>query len=121
MRPIKASPDDRDRLIRQTLERFALPTGLPDINTPKTGGKILDAVHEHLCPDFDRTDRTREGVRPVADLYGSYGELAAVETEGVDYERRRVLVAGRRGVPSPSTAAASRAGPARRPARSAPG
>ncbi|MER6106713.1 poly-gamma-glutamate hydrolase family protein [Streptomyces hirsutus] len=30
----------------------------------------------------------------MADLYGSYGELAAVETEGVDYERRRVLVAG---------------------------
>ncbi|MFF0103759.1 hypothetical protein [Streptomyces hirsutus] len=49
---IKASPDDRDRLIRQTLERFAIPTGLPDINTPKTGGKILAAVHEHLCPDF---------------------------------------------------------------------
>ncbi|MFF3931453.1 hypothetical protein [Streptomyces hirsutus] len=49
---LKASPDGRDRLIRQTLERFALPTGLPDLNTPKTGGKILDAVHEHLCPDF---------------------------------------------------------------------
>ncbi|MFI8302892.1 hypothetical protein ACIF80_05480 [Streptomyces sp. NPDC085927] len=51
-RSIKAFPDDRDKLIRQTLERFAVPADLPDINTPETGGKILDAVHEYLCPDF---------------------------------------------------------------------
>ncbi|GAB3167174.1 hypothetical protein [Streptomyces incanus] len=49
---INASPDDRDKLVRQTLERFTITTRLPEISTPETDGKILDAVHTYLCPDF---------------------------------------------------------------------
>ncbi|WP_432158971.1 hypothetical protein [Streptomyces sp. bgisy153] len=49
---IKRAPDDRDKLIQQTLDRFTISTRLPDISTPETGGKVLDAVHKHLCPDF---------------------------------------------------------------------
>ncbi|WLQ33592.1 hypothetical protein P8A18_09050 [Streptomyces castrisilvae] len=43
---------DRAKLIELTLERFTIATRLPDINNADTGGKILDAVHKHLCPDF---------------------------------------------------------------------
>ncbi|MGW0933756.1 hypothetical protein [Streptomyces sp. NPDC002666] len=43
---------DRSRLITLTLERFTIDTRLPDINNEATGGKILDVVHKHLCPDF---------------------------------------------------------------------
>jgi len=49
---IKASPDDRDKLVQSTLGRFTIDTRLPDINTPDTGAKILDVVHKYLCPDF---------------------------------------------------------------------
>lgn len=49
---IKSHPDDRDKLIQLALDRFTITTRLPDISTPETGGKILDAVHTHLCPDF---------------------------------------------------------------------
>ena len=49
---IKTSPDDRDKLVQQALERFTVTTRLPEIATPETGGKILDAVHKHICPDF---------------------------------------------------------------------
>ncbi|MER5987065.1 hypothetical protein [Streptomyces sp. NPDC001787] len=49
---IKSFPDDRDKLVELTLDRFTIPTRLPDINNADTGGKILDAVHHHLCPDF---------------------------------------------------------------------
>ncbi|MCX4970857.1 hypothetical protein OHA98_40165 [Streptomyces sp. NBC_00654] len=49
---IKSFPDDRDKLVKLTLDRFTIPTLLPDINNADTGGKILDAVHHHLCPDF---------------------------------------------------------------------
>lgn len=43
---------DRGRLIKLTLERFTIDTRLPDISNEATGGKILDVVHKHLCPDF---------------------------------------------------------------------
>ncbi|MGW1180983.1 hypothetical protein ACWD7Y_03085 [Streptomyces drozdowiczii] len=43
---------DRAKLIELTLSRFTIDTRLPDINNEATGGKILDAVHKHLCPDF---------------------------------------------------------------------
>lgn len=43
---------DRAKLIELTLERFTIATRLPDINNADTGGRILDAVHKHLCPDF---------------------------------------------------------------------
>ncbi|MCZ4611917.1 hypothetical protein O3S80_50860 [Streptomyces sp. Lzd4kr] len=49
---IKSHPDDRDKLIELALDRFTISTRLPDISTPETGGKVLDAVHKHLCPDF---------------------------------------------------------------------
>jgi hypothetical protein len=49
---IKRTPDDREKLIQSTLGRFTIDTRLPEIATPETGGKILDAVHKHLCPDF---------------------------------------------------------------------
>ncbi|MFJ3597913.1 hypothetical protein ACIPRU_15520 [Streptomyces sp. NPDC090126] len=49
---IKSSPDDREKLVKLALGRFTIDTRLPDIATPETGGKILDAVHKHLCPDF---------------------------------------------------------------------
>lgn len=49
---IKSSPDDREKLVQATLERFTITTRLPEIATPETGGKVLDAVHKHLCPDF---------------------------------------------------------------------
>ncbi|PWG08765.1 hypothetical protein DF268_35945 [Streptomyces sp. V2] len=49
---IKNTPSDRDKLIQQTLERFTITTRLPDIATPQTGTKVLDAVHTHLCPTF---------------------------------------------------------------------
>lgn len=41
---------DRDKLIELTLGRFSIDMRLPDINNKVTGGKILDAVHEYLCP-----------------------------------------------------------------------
>lgn len=47
---IKRTPDDREKLVQQTLERFTIDTRLPEIATAETGGKILDAVHKHLCP-----------------------------------------------------------------------
>ncbi|MFE6762277.1 hypothetical protein [Streptomyces sp. NPDC057689] len=43
---------DRAKLIELTLSRFTIDTRLPDINNEATGGKILDAIHKHLCPDF---------------------------------------------------------------------
>ncbi|MFJ8863627.1 hypothetical protein ACIRD8_35070 [Streptomyces sp. NPDC102451] len=43
---------DRATLIEQTLSRFTIDTRLPDISNTDTGGKVLDAVHKHLCPDF---------------------------------------------------------------------
>ncbi|WP_156722646.1 hypothetical protein [Streptomyces apocyni] len=49
---IKSSPDDREKLAQLALDRFTISTRLPDLNTPDTGGKVLDAVHKHLCPDF---------------------------------------------------------------------
>ncbi|WP_327376211.1 hypothetical protein OG393_21030 [Streptomyces sp. NBC_01216] len=49
---IKASPDDRDKLIQSALGRFTVDTRFPEIATPKTGGQILDAVHKNLCPTF---------------------------------------------------------------------
>ena len=49
---IKSSPNDREKLVQLTLSRFTIDTRLPEIATPETGGKILDAVHKHLCPDF---------------------------------------------------------------------
>jgi hypothetical protein len=49
---IKSSPDDREKLVQSTLERFTITTRFPEIATPETGGKILDAVHKHICPDF---------------------------------------------------------------------
>ena len=49
---IKSSPDDKDKLAQQALERFTVTTRLPEIATPDTGQKIVDAVHKHLCPDF---------------------------------------------------------------------
>lgn len=49
---IKSAPDDRDQLIQSTLERFTVTSRLPDISNPDTGGKILDAVHTHICPTF---------------------------------------------------------------------
>ncbi|MFE0270827.1 hypothetical protein ACFWZY_01605 [Streptomyces sp. NPDC058992] len=45
-----SSSQDREQLVQQTLERFTVTTRLPEIATPETGGKILDAVHKHLCP-----------------------------------------------------------------------
>nr|WSW69444.1 hypothetical protein OG461_26420 [Streptomyces sp. NBC_00995] len=44
--------NDRAVLIEQTLKRFTIDTRLPDINNASTGGRILDAVHKYLCPDF---------------------------------------------------------------------
>lgn len=49
---IKSSPDDKTKLAQQALERFTVTTRLPEIATPDTGQKIVDAVHKHLCPDF---------------------------------------------------------------------
>ncbi|WP_046496539.1 hypothetical protein [Streptomyces odonnellii] len=49
---IKSSPDDREKLSQQALDRFTVNTRLPDIATPETGGKIVDVVRKHLCPDF---------------------------------------------------------------------
>jgi len=49
---IKSHPDNRDKLIELALDRFTITTRLPDISTPDTGAKVLDAVHKHLCPDF---------------------------------------------------------------------
>ncbi|MFF3690710.1 hypothetical protein [Streptomyces sp. NPDC002187] len=49
---IKSYAKDRDKLVQSTLERFTVTTRLPEIATPETGGKILDAVHKHICPDF---------------------------------------------------------------------
>lgn len=49
---IKSTPDDRDKLVKLALDRFTITTRLPDINTPDTGGKILDVVHKNLCPTF---------------------------------------------------------------------
>ncbi|MFE2017582.1 hypothetical protein ACFW9O_05930 [Streptomyces sp. NPDC059499] len=43
---------DRTKLIEQALSRFTIDTRLPDINNAATGGKIVDAVHKNLCPDF---------------------------------------------------------------------
>ncbi|MFJ6432127.1 hypothetical protein [Streptomyces sp. NPDC091416] len=43
---------DRARLVELALERFTIDTRLPDIDNEATGGKILDVVHKHLCPDF---------------------------------------------------------------------
>lgn len=43
---------DRAKLIELTLDRFTIATRLPDINNTDTGGRILDAVHKNLCPDF---------------------------------------------------------------------
>ncbi|WP_055693000.1 hypothetical protein [Streptomyces prasinopilosus] len=48
---IKGS-DDREKLAQQALGRFTIDTRLPELNTPETGQKIVDAVHKHLCPDF---------------------------------------------------------------------
>ncbi|MFC9949206.1 hypothetical protein ACFVIN_01335 [Streptomyces prasinus] len=44
--------DDREKLARLALGRFTIDTRLPELNTPETGQKIVDAVHKHLCPDF---------------------------------------------------------------------
>lgn len=44
---------DTDQLISQTLGRFTITTRLPDISTADTGGRVLDAVHQHLCPTSD--------------------------------------------------------------------
>lgn len=49
---IKRYPDDRDKLVKLALGRFTIDTRLPEIATPETGGKIVDAVRKHLCPDF---------------------------------------------------------------------
>ncbi|WP_112492539.1 hypothetical protein [Streptomyces bacillaris] len=49
---IKSSPDDREKLVDLALGRFTIDTRLPELNTPETGGKINDAVHKNLCPNF---------------------------------------------------------------------
>ncbi|WP_228181977.1 hypothetical protein [Streptomyces anulatus] len=52
---IKRASGDEDKqveLVKQTLSRFTIDTRLPDIATPETGGEILAAVHQNLCPDF---------------------------------------------------------------------
>ncbi|MFJ4687070.1 DUF732 domain-containing protein [Streptomyces sp. NPDC088789] len=49
---IKSSGSSREKLAQMALERFTVTTRLPEISTPQTGEKILDAVHTHLCPDF---------------------------------------------------------------------
>ncbi|THA31779.1 hypothetical protein E6R18_15715 [Streptomyces sp. A1277] len=43
---------DRAKLIKLTLSRFTIDTRLPEISNEATGGKVLDAVHKNLCPDF---------------------------------------------------------------------
>lgn len=43
---------DRDKLIELTLSRFTIDSRLPDISNADTGGKVLDTVHKHLCPDL---------------------------------------------------------------------
>ncbi|MER6147967.1 hypothetical protein [Streptomyces hirsutus] len=48
---IKSSPDDKEKLAQQALGRFTIDTRLPELNTPETGQKIVDAVRKHLCPD----------------------------------------------------------------------
>ncbi|PAN01013.1 hypothetical protein CJI59_13905 [Streptomyces sp. Alain-F2R5] len=48
---IKANPDDTAKLAESALSRFTIDTRLPEINTPETGQKIVDAVRKHLCPD----------------------------------------------------------------------
>lgn len=49
---IKSSPDDQDKLSQLALDRFTISTRLPDIATARTGAKVTEAVHKHLCPDF---------------------------------------------------------------------
>lgn len=49
---IKTHQGDRAKLIELTLDRFTITTRFPEIATPETGGKVLDVVHKHLCPDF---------------------------------------------------------------------
>ncbi|WLQ69286.1 hypothetical protein [Streptomyces glycanivorans] len=49
---IKSFPDDRNKLVQLTLERFTITSRLPEISNPDTGGKVLDAVHKHICPSF---------------------------------------------------------------------
>jgi hypothetical protein len=49
---IKTSPKDRKKLVELTLDRFTITSRFPEISTPAVGGKILDAVHKRLCPDF---------------------------------------------------------------------
>ncbi|MGW6719389.1 hypothetical protein [Streptomyces sp. NPDC054995] len=54
-RSIKEARGDEDKqveLVKQTLSRFTIDTRLPEIATPETGGEILAAVHQNLCPDF---------------------------------------------------------------------
>ncbi|MDX3324725.1 hypothetical protein PV405_08600 [Streptomyces sp. ME02-6979-3A] len=49
---IKSTPNDRAKLSQLALERFTVDTRLPEISTTETGGKIVDAVRAHICPDF---------------------------------------------------------------------
>ncbi|WP_432135857.1 hypothetical protein [Streptomyces sp. bgisy154] len=51
-RSIKEHPNDKGKLAQLALERFTVTTRLPEISTPETGQKIVDAVHKHLCPTF---------------------------------------------------------------------
>lgn len=46
---IQASPDDRARQIETTNQRFTSPDA-PDGWGPETAARILDVVHQHLCP-----------------------------------------------------------------------
>lgn len=46
------SSDDKAMLAESALGRFTIDTRLPEIATPETGEKIVDAVNKHLCPDF---------------------------------------------------------------------
>jgi hypothetical protein len=47
---IHANPDDRARQIETTAMRFTSPDA-PDGWDPTTAERILDVVHQHLCPD----------------------------------------------------------------------
>ncbi|GFH38898.1 hypothetical protein [Streptomyces pacificus] len=47
-----SSSKGREQIVQQALARFTVTTRLPEIATPETGEKILDAVHAHLCPDL---------------------------------------------------------------------
>ncbi|MYX13528.1 hypothetical protein GTY67_08810 [Streptomyces sp. SID8374] len=49
---IKSFGGNREKLVELALGRFTIDTRLPEIATPEIGGKILDAVHKNLCPDF---------------------------------------------------------------------